>query len=93
MRYDTSEIRRAAKQIKQCANELNSSTAPVLKRIQQEIPDFFEGDAADALQRKLRFKVEDAKSIHGALCNLSGALICLAVKLEEADRRVSEKMK
>lgn len=92
MQYNTREIRRAASRIRQCAEELSSSTAPVLKKIQQEIPEFFDGDAADALGVRLQSEAEIAKSMCSALYNLSSALLSLAIKLEEADERISKMM-
>ena len=93
MQSNTREIRWAASRIRQCAEELSSSTAPVLKKIRQEIPEFFEGDAADALGVRLQGEAETAKSMCSALYNLSSALLTLAVNLEKADDYISKMMK
>ena len=88
--YDTGEIRRAARQIRNCADQLEDSAEPKLRRIQSELPESFEGKAADALEERISDISADVKAIGKSLNSLYKALSRYADALDEADRRMAD---
>lgn len=90
--YDTGEIRRAARKIKSCAENLADSAEPKLNRVRREIPDNFQGKAAEALSERVDDLYSDVRSIGKGLKSLYRALINYAEALEEADRKMAEKL-
>lgn len=90
--YDTGEIRRAARKIKNCADNLAESAEPKLSRVRREIPDNFQGKAAEALNDRVDDLYKDVQTIGKGLKSLYRALINYAEALEEADRELAEKL-
>lgn len=87
--YDTAEIRRAARQIRDCAQSVANSAEPKLRSIRGEIPNSFRGKAADALSERLEDINSDVNTISSGLEALYRALMRYADALEEADRRMA----
>lgn len=90
--YDTGEIRRAARKIKSCAETLADSAEPKLNRVRSEIPENFQGKAAEALSDRVDDLYKDVRTIGGGLKSLYRALMNYAEALEEADRKIAEKL-
>lgn len=88
--YDTAEIRRAARQIRSCAQSVANSAEPKLRSIRGDIPNSFRGKAADALSDRLKDISSDVETISDGLEALYRALMRYADALDEADRRMAD---
>jgi WXG100 family type VII secretion target len=89
MTYDTAEIRREARKILRCKNQVSDSAEPKLRSMRGEISDSFRGEAANALNDRLNDIDADVQAICGGLDALYRALLRYADALDEADRRLA----
>ena len=92
MKYDTAEIRRAARSIQRCADRLEDAE-PKMQKLRREVSSSFEGIAADALSDRLIDLDSDVKTLGNGLEALSRALRNFAERIEEADEKLSRSMK
>lgn len=90
--YDSAEIRRAAKVIRQSRDRLNSTVLTGLRRVESELEGEFFGQAADALAGRLANMDADARRIEGKLDALYSNLMKFAQRMDEIDQELASRM-
>lgn len=88
--YDTREIRRRARELKQYADMLSNSAEVKVERTASDLRGNFEGAAADALDSSLKETRQQMITLRKEINNLCSALNSYANALEEADRRAQK---
>ncbi len=88
-KYDTSEIRRAARIIKSSQERLHGSTVTKLRGVQSSLNGEFQGEAADALNTRLKKMDTDARRIEEKLEGMYSVLMRFAQRLDETDQKIS----
>lgn len=89
MKYDTSEIRRAARQVGVAAEDLNSAATRDVANLISALPGNFVGEAATALNEELNDLKSDMLSLSRGLESVMNELLRYAARLDEADREAS----
>ena len=90
MKYDTSEIRRAAQQVGAAADDLDSAASRDLARMLSSLPGNFEGEAASALGEELNGLKRDLLSLTRGLESIRAELLSYAKRLDDADRAAAQ---
>lgn len=84
-KYDTGKIRELAGQIGRVAEDVADIRTRTENAIRQEIPNNFNGSAADALSDTLSEWSCDVRNISSGLTQLKNELYALARRLDEVD--------
>lgn len=90
MKYDTNEIRRAARQVGAAAEDLDSAASRDLARMISMLPGNFEGEAATALNEELNDLKSDMLALTRGLESIRAELLSYAKRLEDADRAAAQ---
>jgi WXG100 family type VII secretion target len=88
--YDSVKIRALAKKLAQTASAVSDVNSSTLKGVLKEMPDNFQGSAADALQESVNELMTDVSAIGTQLSAVSQALYNLAAKVEYADQQAKK---
>ena len=91
--YDSAAVRRAARQVRDCADIIVDNAQPKLRNIRGEVDDTIKGKAADALSDRIEDIDSDVRSIVNGLKSLSNALTSYAEALERKARELAEALK
>ena len=89
---DTSEVRRAAKEIKKIAENVGALSSQNVNRMQNSVSENLEGETADAITEVLGDLSSDIRRISAALNDVQEALIDYAERIEEADREAKRQI-
>lgn len=89
---DTSEVRRAAKEIKQVAQNVRALSDQDVKRMQNEVDQNLEGETANAIAGVLSDLSADIRRISSGLRDIEKALLDYAEAVEEADRKAKQEI-
>lgn len=90
--YDSAEIRRAARTIRNSRDRLNSTVVTGLRRVESELDGEFRGQAAEALADRLANMDADARRIEEKLDNLYNTLMKFAQRMDEIDQELASLM-
>lgn len=90
MKYDTSEIRRAAQQVGAAADDLDNAANHDVARMISALPGHFVGEAANALNEELNDLNGDLLALTRGLESVRSELLAYAKRLEAADRAASQ---
>ncbi len=90
--YDSAEIRRAARTIRNSRDRLNSTVMTGLRRVESELDGEFRGQAAEALADRLANMDADARRIEEKLDNLYNTLMKFAQRMDEIDQELASLM-
>lgn len=90
--YNTSEIRRAARAIKQAEDMLSGDAASHIRKASSRVSSGFEGKAADAMRQSLRTADSDVRQLASGIHSLYTTLNRYADALEAADERLKQIM-
>lgn len=88
--YDTAEIRMTARRVANVAQEVRELSIRNVKAVSEQLEGSFQGNAADALQARLRTVGSDILRISKGLDAVQRNLLSFARNLEEADRKIAE---
>ena len=88
---DTAEVRRAAKEIREIADNVKRLSSQDVRRMQSSVEENLEGETATALTEVLALLASDIKKISSGLDAIQEALYDYAERVEEADEE-AEKM-
>jgi WXG100 family type VII secretion target len=88
--YDSVKIRALAKKLAQTASAVSDVNSSTLKGVLKEMPDNFQGSAAEALQESVNELMTDVSAIGTQLSAVSQALYNLAAKVEYADQQAKK---
>lgn len=88
--YDTAAIRREARKILRCCDQLEDSALPRVNSARSKLEDNFMGRAADELDNSLDKAKSKVNALRSELMNLYRALDRFADALEEADERMAD---
>ena len=91
--YDSAAVRRAARQVLNCAEIIADGAQPKLRNIRGEVDDNIKGKAADALDDRLADIDTDVRSIISGLRSLGNALNSYAAALERTARELADALK
>lgn len=91
--YDSAAVRRAARQVRSCADIIEDGAQPKLRTVRGEVDDNIKGHAADVLTERLEDIDTDVRSIVNGLKSLSNALTSYAEALERTARELAEAMR
>ena len=91
--YDSAAVRKAARQVRSCADIIEDGAQPRLRTVRGEIDDNIKGKAAEALSDRLDDIDSDVRAIVNGLKSLSNALTSYAEALERTARELAEAMK
>lgn len=91
--FDSAAVRRAAKQVLDCADIVSVNAQPKLKTIRCEIDDSIKGMAADALSERITDIDNDVRSIVNGLRALGNSLTSYAEALERKARELADALK
>jgi len=89
---DTSEVRRAAKEIKRIAESVSVLSSQNVNRMQSSVSQNLEGETADAIAEVLSDLSVDIRRISAALSDVQEALIDYAERIEEADEKAKREI-
>lgn len=90
---DTSEVRRAAKEIKRVAQNVRTLSDQDVKRMQVGVIQNLEGETANAITEVLNDLSADIIRISAGLSDIEKALLDYAERVEEADRKAEQEIK
>ena len=90
--YESAEIRRAARTIRNSRDRLNSTVVTGLRRVESELDGEFRGQAAEALADRLANMDADARRIEEKLDNLYNTLMKFAQRMDEIDQELASLM-
>ncbi len=85
MDYNTSEIRRVARQISSVASSVRSLSDDDIKRMRQSVDGQLSGKAADGLSGELSEMSGDINSLATSLSSIASELKRYAARLDAAD--------
>jgi len=88
--YDTAAIRREARKILRCCEQLEDSALPRVANARAKLDDNFMGRAADELDNSLEKAKQKVNALRSELMGLYRALNRFADDLEAADQRLAE---
>lgn len=86
MKYDTSEIRQAARQVGSVAEDVDSAATRDVAKMLSSLSGTFEGEAATALRDELTDLKSDLLALTKGLKGIQSELMAYAARIEEADR-------
>lgn len=89
MRYDTVEIRRAARQVGRVADTVQDLASDDVTKMINLLPGNFVGEAADALNDELADLKSDLRSLARGLESIQSELNAYARRLELLDQEMS----
>lgn len=87
---DTSEVRKAAKEIRGIASEVKQLSSQNVKKMQSSVEENLEGETAAALTEVLNELSKDISKIGAGLDAIQNALYDYAERVEEADREAEK---
>lgn len=83
--YDTGKIRALAQAVARVSEQVSDVNTSTLRPIEQEIPENFSGEAANALSKSLEDLWTDIRTLSSGLSEISEALYALAKRVDAAD--------
>ena len=83
--YDTGKIRMLAQAVARVSEQVAEVNTGTLRPIEQEIPENFAGESANALSKSLEELRADIGTLSSGLSEISAALYALARRLDAAD--------
>lgn len=89
--YDTAEIRRAARSVRSCGENV-SNAKPKVRSVLSRVDGSFSGEAAKALTKRLENIDADINALNNGLNTLYRALNQFADAIEAADARMAQSM-
>lgn len=90
--YDTSDIRRSARQIGDASDQL-STVASEVGRLVSAVPDALQGESGDALEELLSKLQADMKRMSGGLGAVSSQLKAFAAYLDRLDQEAARNIR
>lgn len=89
--YDTAEIRRAARTVRSCGENVNNAK-PKVSSVLSKLDGSFRGEAAKALTERLENIEADINALNNGLNTLYRTLTQFADAIEEADAKMAQSM-
>ena len=91
--YDSSEVRRSARQVRSSLEAIQTSAQPPIRDLRKSLDANMQGDAAKALDRRLERLEADLKRYADCLSSLNHTLNRFADSIDAADARLKAIMK
>lgn len=89
---DTSEVRKAAKEIRKIAENVGALSSQNVNRMRSNVDQNMEGATAEAISEVLADLSSDIRRISSGLNDVYQALLDYAERIEEADRQAKEEI-